>query len=144
MALLLIGCCCPSSQAATDCALATLDLINRNQISTLAARFEGGETPALRNELQVMVQAAGRLTELKPQSGPAFSKSVRLSANASEVSNRSVYLSAWIGAQSSTRGGVQWQLALKPDGDCVLLALHLEWPLADAAARPTATGARRL
>lgn len=122
----------------------TLDLIARNQISTVAARFQGGETPALRHELQVMAQAAGRLTELTPQSGPAFSKSVRLSAKASGVSNPHAYLGAWIGAQSSTQGRVQWQVALKPDGDCVLLALHLEWPLADPPARPMPSGARRL
>lgn len=136
--LLLTACCGAASQAEPHCALDTVELMARGELAAVAARFRGGETPALRHELQAMLQAVGRFTELAPQSAPAFSASGRLSARASGVSNPHSFRAAWVGARSPLQGRVQWQVALEPDSRCVLLALHLHWPLADSPARPTA------
>jgi hypothetical protein len=114
-----------ATAAQGTCATRVAQLVSDGESATLAALFRQGDG-GTRRQAEELSAKAGRLSALADTTQPRFSQSVRLSVLAPQPPASYVHRSLRVNADSAMLGPVQLHLAVQPETDCTLLALHLE------------------
>lgn len=114
-----------AAQAQNACALRVAQLVSEGENATLVGLFRSADA-GTRRQVEDLSAKAGRLSALAEASQPRFTQSTRHSAFAPQLPSAYGFRSLRVNAESAMLGPVQLQLAVQPETDCTLLALHLE------------------
>ena len=114
-----------AASAQTPCALRVAQLVSEGENAALVGLFKSADA-ATRRQVEDISGKAGRLSNLAEASQPRFSQPSRLSAHAAPAAAGTAQRSLRVNAESAMQGPVQLHLAVQPETDCALLALHLD------------------
>lgn len=113
-----------AAMASDSCGTSAVTLLADGQVKPVAAMF--GTSSAEAN-LNGLLQAVGKVSEVEVVNGPWVKSHKRLSVKAAGLALAYSYSGIWVHARSDKLGAVQFHVEVLDPATCKLAAIHVDY-----------------